>query len=507
MKQILQTIAILITLNFSLSAQDIPSIAPDFTVEDINGESHNLYDILGSGKTVILDFYTTWCAPCWNYHNGKELSKMWERHGPDGFDDYVIIGIESDVFTDLDDIKGTGDDTLGDWTEDVSYPMVDNDQIQDIFNIPSYPTYLQICTDRSVVEMTRNFQDPNSPYVEDYEAERLECPVPVIANNLTAYAYIGTEEDICDATTIQPSVDVRNSGTNILTSFIAQLYINNTLEEEIMWDGQLNSYQHTDVVFGNVEVDKETKIEITLSEPNGLTDSDLMDNTVEERLAVAKTSNASELQLEIKTDFRASETYWAILDQNENVVQEGGNVLVGLENIGNVNSIAPAHSSAYNNESNIVETINLVDNGCYTLVVTDFSSNGMCCTWGVGRYVLKDSNGFVLAVGGQFQDKISHNFRYEGGVSSVTTDLLDAEIKIWPNPVNDVLKISLASSKSLELQVYLTDIYGKTIHQFNGIPDSASLDLKYDMSTYPDGIYFVSIVSKDGILSEKIIKN
>jgi len=508
MKQFLQVLFFVSALSCNLSAQ-VPTVAPDFTVEDIEGKTHNLYDILGSGKTVVLDFYTTWCPPCWSYHNGRELHKLWDRHGKDGLDDYVIISIESDRFTGLDDIRGTGDDTLGDWTEDVGYIMVDNDQIQNLYNIVGYPTYVQICTDRTAKEMDRDFNNPNSPIVDDYLNERLNCNVPTLSDNVTAYAYNTLELDICDTKTFAPNFDIMNSGINDLTSFDAKLYIDNVLEEELAWSGNLMTYQHTSIIFNEITLENAATLKLELSDPNASADSDLTDNTLEEKIKEAKTAVGTELELNIRTDTRSSATYWAILDENENIVAEGGNTLVGLENIGNVNTTAPDHESAYEREANIIEKINLENNGCYTLVVTDYNSDGMCCFWGVGRYVLKDGDGKVLAIGGQFEEKESHTFRYEGGTSSVSDNQLETGINIWPNPVSGMLNIELDLDlvQKVALDFSLTDLCGKELQRSSTLPISGKMQLNYDMSSYANGVYFVTIKSVNGIVTKKIIKN
>ena len=40
------------------------SIAPDWTLTDINGTSHNLYSLLDNGYSVVIDLNATWCGPC-----------------------------------------------------------------------------------------------------------------------------------------------------------------------------------------------------------------------------------------------------------------------------------------------------------------------------------------------------------------------------------------------------------------------------------------------------------
>jgi len=511
MKRILPFLIAMLILGHTLSAQETPNIAPNFTVTDIDGETHELYDILASGKTVVIDFYATWCPPCWEYHNGKELSKLWNRHGPEGLDDYFVMGIESDGSTGIDDIRGTGDNTIGDWTEDVDYPIIDNDQIAHYFNISFYPTFIQICTDRSFVVMDRGIYDPGEfdptrPKVDDYLTERIDCSVPKSPNNVTAFAYNGYDESICDATTFMPSIDIRNSGSDVLTSCNAELYVDNQLIDEMSWTGSLTPYQHDQITFSDITVNKKSKIEIKLTDPNGQSDDDLADNVLIKNLNEANTSSTSEIFLEIRTDFRGEETYWAILDESEAIVAEGGNPLVGLDNIGNINIDAPDHPSAYGYQQIIEESIELTNNGCYTLVFTDFKSNGMCCNVGVGRYILKDGNGLILASGSDFRERVDHNFRYEGGLSSTFSDKLDADIIIWPNPVSDLLHIDIETAKVLEVELQLTNLNGYELQRSTSSIISGKNHIQFDMSQYPAGIYYLSVLSENGRISKKIIK-
>ena len=55
--------------------------APDFTVTDIDGNTHSLYaDILDQGKIAVVQIAATWCPPCWNLHTTGALQQLHESN-------------------------------------------------------------------------------------------------------------------------------------------------------------------------------------------------------------------------------------------------------------------------------------------------------------------------------------------------------------------------------------------------------------------------------------------
>ncbi|MEO0007148.1 MAG: hypothetical protein RJA20_1344 [Bacteroidota bacterium] len=132
------------------------SIAPDFTGVDINGESHNLYDLLNAGKHVYIDVSATWCGPCWNYHNSHAFRDLWETHGPPGTDEAFVMFIEGDGATNTACLYGPSGcvgGTQGDWVSGTPYPIIDDASIAGLYQIAYYPTIFYICPyDKKVYE-------------------------------------------------------------------------------------------------------------------------------------------------------------------------------------------------------------------------------------------------------------------------------------------------------------------------------------------------------------------
>lgn len=150
MKQFLLTFFVVFTLSNSVFSQ-LPSgsVAPAFTVTDLDGNSHDLYTYLNSGVSVVIDVSATWCGPCWSYHNSGTLENFYNTYGPGGTGDVMVIFAEGDPNTNLACLYGPSGcvgGTQGDWVTGTPYPITHTGgpQIAGLYQIAAYPTIFMI---------------------------------------------------------------------------------------------------------------------------------------------------------------------------------------------------------------------------------------------------------------------------------------------------------------------------------------------------------------------------
>jgi thiol-disulfide isomerase/thioredoxin len=121
--------------DFALAPTKTPNMvgkaAPAFRVTSLAGENFDLAGL--KGKTVLLDFWATWCGPC-----RKEMPTMEKIHQEFKAKGLVIVGLN------VGEDRGTVEKFLK--TAKVTYPIaltVDTD-VTSAFEVTAYPTYVVI---------------------------------------------------------------------------------------------------------------------------------------------------------------------------------------------------------------------------------------------------------------------------------------------------------------------------------------------------------------------------
>jgi len=121
--------------------------APDFTMEDLNGDSISLSDF--KGQLILLDFWASWCKPC-RLANPK-LVKLYEEFNDKGLE---IISISLDGSTQQSTAKQ-------DWkkaveTDKLTWPQVSElkgwaSEVRNLYNFRSIPYTVLIDVDGRII--------------------------------------------------------------------------------------------------------------------------------------------------------------------------------------------------------------------------------------------------------------------------------------------------------------------------------------------------------------------
>jgi SprB repeat/Secretion system C-terminal sorting domain len=182
-------IFLLVLTAFRLTAQ-LPngSTAPNWTMSDISGTSHTLYNYLNNGKVVVMDFSAAWCSNCWGYHNSGALKNFQNAWGP-ATQNYKaqVFFIEAEANNTTGCLYGnagggtpfqacTGGSSTGNWVANTPYPIIDNASQNTPYQIVGFPRILMVCpTDKKVYNVGKLNQ-------AELEAKALEhCGVSLVA--------------------------------------------------------------------------------------------------------------------------------------------------------------------------------------------------------------------------------------------------------------------------------------------------------------------------------------
>ena len=516
-KILLIAVVALISLN-NVNAQ-LPngSSAPNFTLTDLDGTSHELHALLDQGYTVFLDFSAIWCPPCWSYHTGGALEDLYINHGPLGYpnvsvnttDEVMVFFIEGDQGT-LDELNG-GPGSHGDWVTGTPYPILptypgsNSDQVTSDYQIGYWPTVYKVCPDRMVTECGQSA----NPY-----SLVSACPAPASNDNdARTFDYAG-ETLSCDGD-LNPEIRIQNYGILNLTSLSIEVAVNGAVVSTTPWTGNLTTYGTDNIILPALTgLSNNDAITINTTYPNGTADADPSNNpTLSFNVTFVLIQNINTfVTVQVETDQYGAETTWDIKDANGTNIMSGG---------------------PYNNLSASGTTIqtptsgNLNTNECYTFTIYDSYGDGInTAQYGLGSFSVTDGSGTVLVSGGVFATEDGADFKTgsQGGVadswncdpingcvdpgtgSGLYTSITDCNVacnatdvsevisnlSIYPNPVKDVLTI-----EGSYISIEIVDIFSKVVL-------SSGSQKQINVSSLSNGVYFVNIKNQNTITVKKI---
>ena len=461
---------IILSFLFSINAySQLPngSVAPDFTLLDLNGDSHKLYDYLDNGYTVFLDFSAVWCGPCWGYHTSGALEDLYINHGPAGManvsssttNDVMVFFIEGDGSA-LACLQGTGCGTQGDWVTGTPYPIICTDGTQNstsvtsLYSIGYWPTVYQICPDRLLTECGQT--------ATPYSLVSSCLPPPAYDNDARSFVKSSANSGCSDMT---PEIYLQNYGFSNLTQSTIDVSVNGSFQYSKSWTGNLSTLEIEEVTLDPLyNLSNNDVIEIDVVLPNGVSDSDPSNNQT----------------ISLVVDLGFDNAYWDA-PLSIDVTGNNGNSWY-LKQVSNNLIIA----SGFGGVSGSTNFFPLTFNECYTLqsVATDVSFIG-------SSYTVTDGNGQIILQGTTSQLEEFDNFSTGAEVWTNLEQVILPKIDIYLDPSTHNLFIQGSYSK-----IEIIDLLGR--------PLLHSRDNTINLEEFISGIYIVKIYTDTDIISKKI---
>jgi thiol-disulfide isomerase/thioredoxin len=143
-------------LSYELTKLDTPLAAPDFTLQDMDGESHTLSDY--RGKVVMLNFWATWCPPC-----RREIPSMESIYQDLQKEGFVVLA--ANEFEDPDHVFAY----TGQLSVFPTFPVLfDSDsKVSQLYNVKGLPTTVLIDKQGRVVYRAVGGRDFDHPAVRE----------------------------------------------------------------------------------------------------------------------------------------------------------------------------------------------------------------------------------------------------------------------------------------------------------------------------------------------------
>lgn len=322
-----------------------------------------------------------------------------------------------------------------------SWEAGDDYNINETLDLAGIPIY-----NYSSMEVVAFVQDDNTKDVFQAAKDGDVTITVAESNNATAFRLSGLPLAVCAGEqSIEPVFTLQNGGNEILTSTDIVYSVNGGSPETYAWAGSLGTLEREDITLPayTFTTSSNNTLNVTVENPNGVTDEDTSDNTYEVEVPLAAQTSNNIVILELIPDDYGSETTWELRNEAGSLLYEGGPYTDG------------------NSDPIVVEMLLTVD-GCYDFEIADTFGDGICCAFGNGSYTLSDGDGATLLQGGEFASSESQPMTLEGGTevnnnASITaysglTDPFCGEVTFAPSLTVQNLGLNEITSIDVEIR-------------------------------------------------------
>lgn len=275
-------------------------------------------------------------------------------------------------------------------------------------------------------------------------------------------------------------ITITNRGTNALNSVNLKYNVNGGLDQYYSWTGLLTQDQSASFdlqIVANVNDD----LNISIDQVNGVADSRISNNSATAKIVSSQSPvkySINSVTFKLQLDNYGSEVTWELKNKAGNVLYSGG---------------------PYNDSNTLPSLITQVwevkNNECYTFIINDAASDGVCCAEGEGYYELS-SKDIVIARGGNFGSTDKQSFSVEILAPS-------ANVVLSENPVKEELMFTVDKDFGKNIVCDVFDISGNKILSFPGklLSNNQNVDILLT------GMYFLRVKSDSKTSTKKFIKN
>ncbi len=172
--------------------------------------------------------------------------------------------------------------------------------------------------------------------------------------------------------------------------------------------------------------------------------------------------------------------------------------------------VAVGDGVGYTDMNPILQALTVGDN-TFTKTITDYHTwdNKMVDITKIGFVVVgfrtnwdDVDKGGVALISGTFKiDYIKIGSQTGGWLSTFDSQVISGALNIFPSPANDVVNVNFAAKENVT--VSLTDITGRVVLSQNVA--AGTQNLKFNVSNFSEGMYFVNIAGASGSHTEKLM--